>query len=335
MGRPDTLSAVVGAAQRSGCQTRYKDHSGPGVQPGPECVCVLDNSRFAGYTLRPLVTYKAIIGEEKVNHSQLFYNALAKLWPLSRVVYWLGNRPLVGPLLRPLFDAPNNEVIILPVQETVRTPESVVLPYPLLTSLVEQASAHFVMQECLCRRGENCQTYPHDVGCLFLGDGAAEITLAIGRLVSADEAMAHVRRAMALGLTPLIVHTVFDAWVLGIPYRRMLGICFCCDCCCIVRQGLRLGPQAFWDIVVRLPGLAVEVGPECTGCGTCLDACYVQAIVIEDGRACISDEQCKGCGRCVAICPAGAITLRMAGDVDVLGRLLARIERRTDIGPAT
>lgn len=54
----------------------------------------------------------------------------------------------------------------------------------------------------------------------------------------------------------------FDAWLLDIPYRRAIAVCFCCDCCCSVRQGLRLGPAAFWETVVRLPGLSVTPGPD-------------------------------------------------------------------------
>jgi len=214
----------------------------------------------------------------------------------------------------------------------IAKPESVVLPYPLLTPLIEETSTRFLMNECMCRRGEKCQTYPQDFGCLFLGDGAARISPSMGHLVDQDEAIAHVQQAMALGLAPLIVHTTFDALTLGIPYRRMLGICFCCDCCCTVQQGLRLGPPAFWDIVVRLPGLRVEVDGACEGCGACLKACYVQAISLSGNGACIDETVCKGCGRCVVACPAGAISLRLDEEVDVLDQLITRIARRTDIG---
>jgi UDP-glucose 4-epimerase len=266
-----------------------------------------------------------------VGHSPLTYTVIAKIWPLGKVLNQLGNWPLVGPALRPLlFGSASNEAIIIPVQEAVRGTESVVLPYPLLAALAERASTRFIKNACLCRQGERCRTYPRDLGCLFLGDGAAEINPALGRLATADEALAHAGRAMAAGLVPMVVHASFDAWMLGIPYRRMLAVCFCCDCCCTVRQGLRLGPQTFRDTVLRLPGLTVEAGPDCTGCGTCVDVCSVQAISLVDGRARMG-EQCKGCGRCAAACPAGAITLHLADDVDVLAGLLTRIEQRTDI----
>jgi ferredoxin len=268
-----------------------------------------------------------------MSRSRHVFNLMIKVWPLGKAVNRMGNWPVLGPLLRPCFSSAGNEAIILPVQEAVRGTENVVLPFPLLTPLVARASTRFILDDCMCRRGEKCQTYPPELGCLFLGDGAAEIDPAMGRPASVDEALAHVQRAMEVGLVPLIVHASFDAWLLGIPYRRMLAVCFCCDCCCTVRQGLRLGPAAFWETVVRLPGLAVAVGDACTGCGACVEACHVGTIFVDDGTAHIG-EQCKGCGRCAALCPAEAITLRLVEDVDVLDRLMERIEQRTDIGPA-
>lgn len=264
----------------------------------------------------------------------LFHETLRVLWPLGRVIYWLGNRPLLRSLSRPFVKALNSEAVIIPVHETISGPESVVLPYPMLTPLIEQASARVLMNECICRRGENCQTFPQDFGCLFLGEGVAQIRSAMGRRVDASEAIAHVEQAMEMGLVPLIVHTTFDALMLGVPYRRMLGICFCCDCCCTVQQGLRLGPPAFWDIVWRLPGLRVDIGADCVGCGECLEVCYVKALSMPNERALIDSARCKGCGRCVATCPTGAINLQLEEEVDTLAVLLDRIARRTDIGLA-
>jgi UDP-glucose 4-epimerase len=265
--------------------------------------------------------------------SRRTYDLVMRLWPWGKAVNRMGNLPLLRPLLRPWFSAESQEAIIVPVQEAVVGTESVVLPFPLLNALVERASARVVLNECLCRRGEGCQAYPRELGCLFLGIGAAAIDPGRGRPVDSAGALAHVQRAMAEGLVPLIVHASFDAWLLDIPYRRMLAVCFCCDCCCTVRHGLRLGPPAFWDTVVRLPGLAVTVGAECTGCGLCVDVCHVEAIRLDDGLAQIG-EACKGCGRCAAACPVAAIRLEVGEEVDVLGQLLARIEQRTDIGPA-
>jgi len=246
--------------------------------------------------------------------------------------------PLVGRLFAPLYRAEQNEAILLPIGEAIQGSESVVLPYPLLTPLIEGASARTILNECLCRHVEDCQAYPRDVGCLFLGDGAAQIDGELGRRATAVEALAHVRQAMSAGLMPTILHAALDAYLLDIPYRRMLTVCFCCDCCCTVRYGLRTGLQAFRDAVVRLPGLTVRVGEGCTGCGECLSVCDAGAIALDDrrtsddGRSSVDEAQCKGCGRCAAACAVGAIEVGVADEAEVLGGLYARIPQRTEIG---
>ncbi|HXY62726.1 MAG TPA: 4Fe-4S binding protein [Nitrospirota bacterium] len=44
----------------------------------------------------------------------------------------------------------------------------------------------------------------------------------------------------------------------------------------------------------------------CSGCGTCLEVCPVEAIVMRAGHAVITVE-CIGCGACPRVCPEGAI----------------------------
>ncbi len=271
---------------------------------------------------------------------RLRYEVMLKLWPLGKVASRLGDVPVIGRLFAPLFRAEQNEAILLPIGEAIRGSESVVLPYPLLAPLVEGASVRTILNECVCRRVEGCQAYPRDVGCLFLGDGASQIDADLGQRATVEEALAHMERAMSAGLMPTILHAAFDAYLLNIPYRRMLTVCFCCECCCTVRYELRTGPQAFRDAVVRLPGLTVRVGEGCTGCGACLTVCDAGAIALQEGGASadkgawIDEAQCKGCGRCATTCPAGAIEVRVANEAEVLGGLYARIAGRTEIGLA-
>jgi ferredoxin len=280
----------------------------------------------AGHEKRMAALEIASVGRPK-----LVFDLLMKFWPLSKLANRIGNQPVVGYLVRPLFSTNENESIILPVHEAVRSEESVVLPRELLEPLITKADARVVLHRCICRHAEQCKAYPEDIGCLFLGQGATRIHPSMGRTVGTEEALAHARTAMAKGLVPLVVHATFDAIALGIPYRRMLAVCFCCDCCCTIRHGLRLGPHAFWDTVTRVPGLTVEVEESCVGCGRCVDVCYVKAIKVEYGHARIND-RCKGCGRCADICPAKAISLTLHRDVDVVEEFLQRVERRTDIG---
>lgn len=42
--------------------------------------------------------------------------------------------------------------------------------------------------------------------------------------------------------------------------------------------------------------------PLCAGCGSCLDVCLYDAIVIRGGRAVIDHVRCTGCGECMGVC---------------------------------
>ena len=55
--------------------------------------------------------------------------------------------------------------------------------------------------------------------------------------------------------------------------------------------------------------MAVKVNlKKCTGCGSCVDICPVQAIDIKKDRAVVSDE-CVECGACINECPNEALSL--------------------------
>ena len=47
----------------------------------------------------------------------------------------------------------------------------------------------------------------------------------------------------------------------------------------------------------------------CTGCESCVDACPVEAIELQDDIAVVDAETCTDCGECAEACPVEAITV--------------------------
>jgi ferredoxin len=265
-----------------------------------------------------------------MGRSKRIADMLLDVWPLYKLGMRMGRLPVLGTLLQPAFSPRLHQVTMLPVNEPVDRGRQAVLPYTLLHDLLQRASARFIMNECVCRSREGCHDFPIDLGCLFLGDGAARIHPSLGRLCDVDEAARHVQRGLQAGLYPLVAHTVVDALTFGIPYRRMLTVCFCCECCCLVQRGLRTGPASLLKVVQPLPGVKVMVGQDCAACGECVPACPVRAISMNHNGAEISPA-CKGCGICLNACPNGTIHVEMDGKVDLMSVFEKQMNGYADI----
>jgi ferredoxin len=252
-----------------------------------------------------------------MSRSLWFVTLLKKAFPGRFLAARATRLPLVGHLVhRELFRG--DDLIYLPsdraihVHESIALPAQAVLPSEVVDHFIHAASVHWVMNHCICRDASGCEAYPTELGCLFLGEAANGINPKLGRRVSRDEALDHVRRCREAGLVHLIGRNKLDTVWLGVgPGDRLLTICNCCPCCCLWRMLPYTSPRIA-DAVGPMPGVMVAVTERCVGCGACVESgCFVDAIHLVDGRATIS-EACRGCGRCVAACPNGAIELSIA-----------------------
>lgn len=260
-------------------------------------------------------------------------NAFLKLWPTTHLLKKLSPYTPFKQIIAPLMSNRMTSATYLPLHSDIALPESTVAPYRLLEEMLRKSAVRFRFNHCICRNQEGCTNYPHELGCIFIGEAAADINPELGRRISVEEALEQVREASRLGLPGMIGHLWMDALSLGVfrKFDNFLVICFCCDCCCLLRTDLKVAGQGFHDILKRLDGITVTIGDECTGCGTCAEQCFVEAIRVEGGKALHDEEKCKACGRCAVVCPRGAVEFTFDDADRMLLDLYRRVEGTTNI----
>lgn len=217
--------------------------------------------------------------------------------------------PLIG-RLHPFLRPANNHFTNLPVKVDVLS-EATVLPPEVARELIRRSKYHHVLNKCLCRHGRDCQKHDHDIGCIFLGETGFDVTPGFSRRITQEEALSHLEKALANGLTPSTGRYRVDNYAFLVPdHKTLLGICFCCSCCCFLSYYRHMPEEQVKKIYPRLPGLEIEVTDRCKGCGACARQCYMKAIHIENGHA-VHDDLCRGCGRCVRVCKNGGVTAKI------------------------
>ena len=198
----------------------------------------------------------------------------------------------------------------------------------MLAELIQRSAAVGMMHECLCRSVGSCAEYPKDLGCLVLGEAVRSLHPGLGRAVSQEEAMAAVDRALALGLSPMVVHFKGDALLWSLEHSKMLTICFCCPCHCLLRDVMNL-PGVGGSRLTGLPGVTVAFDRQlCTGCGLCAETCVAGAIHMDTGNPTVGHIRCVRCGRCAMVCPSGALKLQITEDANA-GQLIKEYRKRT------
>ncbi len=231
-----------------------------------------------------------------------------------------------------VYYLPNNEVIT--INETIEKPPDTVLPTQILDNIIDKAEHFYLLNVCFCRFFNNCKDYPTDVGCLFVGESVLSIAPThLGRLVSRDEARAHVKKARDRGLVHMIGKTFPESYFLEVDDDKLLTVCNCCPCCCTISL-FEYFPKEIGKLCRKLPGVTVKVDKDkCVGCKTCTkDVCFVNAIHVIKGKAIIDQDYCKACGRCIVACPKKAINISINDD-KYSKKAMREIERRLQLWP--
>ncbi|MFW9906607.1 MAG: 4Fe-4S binding protein, partial [Candidatus Thorarchaeota archaeon] len=82
----------------------------------------------------------------------------------------------------------------------------------------------------------------------------------------------------------------------------------CCNCCCLSLSKAKEIPRPAQFLASNF---YAEVDKElCTGCGTCLERCQMNALKLVNNISKVNFKRCIGCGLCVSTCPEEAIHLR-------------------------
>jgi ferredoxin len=245
-----------------------------------------------------------------------FVNLVKKYFPSRFSLAKLTRVPVLGRAIDyGLFDG--DDIIYLPkdgviqIDEPLDGPEETVLPSQLVDHFIGEANYHWVMDFCICRDASRCESYPTDLGCLFLGEAVLDINPEFGRLVTREEALAHARRCREAGLVHLVGRNKLDSvWLGAHPGHKLLTVCNCCPCCCLWKMLPDLDPS-IGRKVQKMPSVTVAVTEDCVGCGLCAEGvCFVDAIHM-DGELAVIGEACRGCGRCTEVCPVEAIELSL------------------------
>ena len=195
---------------------------------------------------------------------------------------------------------------VVPVDQPVEARQSI-LAYEDVEQMVRDAG-RLAVAKCPCRMVDGACGKPLEV-CLQLGKGADyAIDRGSGREVSAEEAMEIIRMAEEAGLIHVAMNKAYGSHI----------ICNCCEDCCVA-FGLPISASA---IVDPSRFLAVVDGDSCSGCGTCVDRCFFEAIAMEerDGEelSVIAAEKCMGCGLCQVACPEDAISMKVVREEDFI-----------------
>lgn len=189
----------------------------------------------------------------------------------------------------------------IPIEQSF-TPEHLVANYDHVKKLVDAAEGPFVVANCVCRQaqgllGNPCRATSRRETCLGFGEFAQLfIDEGWGRQVSKEE------------LVEIIEQNEEDGLILQPSNSQALEyICSCCGCCCALLLGTKMSRH---PVRYHASNYYVEINPElCTGCGSCVEKCQMDAITLVEDKSQVNLDRCIGCGVCAVNCPSAAITL--------------------------
>lgn len=156
---------------------------------------------------------------------------------------------------------------------------------------------------CVCKQkkdvlGKKCETTDIRETCIMFPPMVLALARvgAVLRPISKDETLELLQQAEDEGLVIQPSNT-----------QEPLFVCCCCGDCCEILTMAKVFPK---PATLFATNFHAEVDDQsCSGCGTCLRRCQMEAPKIVDKKSSISLDRCIGCGLCVSTCPSKAIKL--------------------------
>ena len=267
--------------------------------------------------------------------SRRFTRLIERFFPYRFKLAKLTHVPIVRWIVtRMVFDKNDltyltkDKIVEVQLNKEIEPLDNIAVPSKVVEHFIQESSYRFIMDFCICRESMQCENYPIDLGCLFMGEAARKIPSELGRSATKEEALAHVNRCREEGLVHLIGRDKLDETWLGVGSTiPLVTVCNCCECCCLWRMRPYLN-DTLSSTIKRMPGIEIKVNDNCTGCGICTeDVCFIDNIKIEDGVVVIGDD-CVVCGRCAEKCPHDAIEI-IIKDKDFINKTIERVKKAT------
>ncbi len=243
-----------------------------------------------------LMEYSLLRGETTEKEKKL-----AKLWDALYKELSTGTQTNYDFLMTQYEKAPAMDRVV-PVEEEIqfeKIGQETITPFVEISKFIDQCE-EIAVAHCYCRHekdllGEPCKLNAPKKNCFFFDKSAKHvIEHNFGEPINKEEAKKRFKEAEEYGL----VHKVFH--VHANPEGKVEAICNCCQCCCGTFHLYKTGAMPFTTLTSYIAEIS---SAECLGCGTCVEACPMDALEMTgENIASLIENKCIGCGVCVHSC---------------------------------